>query len=228
MARCSGKGVDDVKGEWKLIAFDFDGVISDSMPGQERAWRQASRAILNNRDAEARIVENLYNGNAGQRMFDGLDLTSATLSRLRAAKDELWLAMRASTPLMTGVASALPLIAASYVVAVATTAEASYATSLLSREQIRGSVSQIVTDRDVSNPKPAPDMLLLLMKQWDVDARNMCLVGDSRTDFEMSRAAKVDFIRFASHSGAADVPAPFVSSWAELSALLLSGSVGRS
>lgn len=211
---------------WRLIAFDFDGVIADSMPGQERAWRQAVAAVVESRRVEERLIENLYNGNAGPRMFEGLDLGRDVTERLRAAKDEAWLAIRDSTPLMKGAASALPAIAAHHVVAVATTADASYVTTLLNRDQVLSAVSRIVTDRDVRHPKPAPDMLLSLMRGFDIAAEHTCLVGDSRTDHEMSRAAGVDFIRFASHARGAGVPAPAVTSWLELSAILLAGKPG--
>lgn len=207
----------------KLIAFDFDGVIADSMPGQERAWRQAASAAGCSLHLEERLVGNFYDGNAGSRMFEGLDLTPETAGRLRSAKDAIWLAMRDSTPLMRGSETALPRIAEQYVVAVATTADSKYVTGLLAREKLLTFVSAIVTDRDVPNPKPAPDMLFRLIGDLSCDAKDTCLVGDSRTDYEMSRAAGVGFIRFASHQGASGLRAPTVSSWDALAAHLLFG-----
>jgi len=172
-------------------------------------------------DVEAQVVANLYAGCAGERMFDGLELAVVDRKHLRAAKDTAWLAMRDSTLLMNGVGPALEQLSTAFVLAVATTADIAYVTGLLGRDNMLRHVSSIVTDHDVAHPKPAPDMVLRLMEEFGVTAGQTCLVGDSRTDYEMSRAAHVEFIRFASHPGAAGVDAPSVASWAELARVLL-------
>jgi HAD superfamily hydrolase (TIGR01509 family) len=207
-------------GRRKLLVFDFDGVIADSMPGQERAWREAVRRVAGRSKVEADVVRNLYAGQAGERMFEGLGLMPDQQRAIRSVKDELWNAERNATPLMPGAATALAQLAADWTIAIATTADREYVQSILDREQLLSVVGHIVTDNDVPHPKPSPDMLLELMKKFDLAPRELLLVGDSRTDYEMSQAAGVGFIRFASHAAAASVPAPAVSSWVELARLL--------
>lgn len=54
-----------------------------------------------------------------------------------------------------------------------------------------------ISEYAVSNPKPAPDMLLYLMKLFDVAPEDTILVGDTVYDLEMARYASVRAIGFS-------------------------------
>ncbi len=178
------------------LALDFDGVIVDSMPEQERAWREAARRTALGRENERVLIENLYAGKARERMFDDLDLPEATRRALRLVKDTAWHACRLDVALMSGAQEVLPRLSRLMPLGIATTAEREYVEVVLEREGLLGCIGHVVTDMDVANPKPAPDMLKELASRFGVGTGALCMVGDSQSDEAMSRAAGCRFIRF--------------------------------
>jgi len=50
---------------------------------------------------------------------------------------------------------------------------------------------EVVAPEDVHRPKPAPDMLHLLLERTGVDASDAVMVGDMQTDLDSARAAGV-------------------------------------
>jgi phosphoglycolate phosphatase-like HAD superfamily hydrolase len=97
---------------------------------------------------------------------------------------------------MAGVQELLPKLSRLMPLGIATTAEREYVESVLRREGLGDSIAQIVTDFDVAHPKPAPDMLNRLADLFDIATGALCMVGDSQSDEDMSRAAGCRFIRF--------------------------------
>lgn len=206
-------------GRVSLLAFDFDGVISDSMPAQEVAWRRAGRSVGVDSATEDRLVTNLFAGCAGQRMFEGIPLTTDQQSALRIAKDAIWVGIRDTTPLMRGASEGLRALSRLLPLAIVTTADRSYVETLLSRDGLLSCFGHIITDKDVARPKPAPDMLVSLMTLHELPAQAMCVIGDSVSDFEMSTAAGCAFVRFASHEGWDGRAVPSVTSWPQLTSM---------
>jgi phosphoglycolate phosphatase-like HAD superfamily hydrolase len=142
--------------------------------------------------------------------------------RLRIIKDALWRQECGLAPLMAGVTLWLPLIAAHYPVAIATTAERSYVEVLLSRHALQSHVTCIVTDSDVCDPKPSPDMLMITAKGMEIGCESLCMVGDTITDYQMSCAAGSPFVLLGEERGRG-IPNSCVlaKSWDELAAILL-------
>ncbi len=60
--------------------------------------------------------------------------------------------------------------------------------------------SVIVTSKDVSRPKPAPDMVLLAAERLQVEGQRCLFIGDSELDQQAAEAAGV---RFAGYGGLA-------------------------
>lgn len=215
------------------IVFDFDGVIANSMPMQERAWRQAIEHILglNAGSILNQILYNLRSGRAGVKMFEGVAVSADKRTALRKEKDAIWDGIRYSVPLLADVNQFLPVFALRYLVAIATTAERGYVKCVLQRERLLEYFQHIITDRDVVTPKPAPDMLFELSKRLKLSINNMCMVGDTITDFEMCNAAGCEFILLSAEGGFFEVnglrPAIIVKSWMELGKIFgLSGKWG--
>jgi len=53
-----------------------------------------------------------------------------------------------------------------------------------------------VTASDVAKPKPDPEGLYLIMKQFNVDKSGLLFVGDSFTDYYAAKAADVEFLAY--------------------------------
>jgi phosphoglycolate phosphatase-like HAD superfamily hydrolase len=180
----------------KAIALDFDGTLADSMPGQELAWRHAARVAKLSPELENGLVENLYAGKAGIGMFDKLGLEVLVQKSLRMAKDDRWFSVRNQTPLFPDAAATVRGLATRYRLAIATTADRVYVETILSREIISKCFELIVTDSDVQNPKPAPDMIHAIAAHTQTRVSEICLIGDSVADFDLSVRSGCAFIWF--------------------------------
>lgn len=112
------------------LAFDFDGVIADSMPAQAEVWTQA--AITCGQNPEGLLL-NLYRGNAGPRMFEGLDIPNDRMTCLRRVKDDLWHRKQTSVSLFPGTVTALRAVSEIARLAIASTASQEYIEVVLSK-----------------------------------------------------------------------------------------------
>lgn len=208
------------------LAIDFDGVIADSMAAQEKIWRRVSRSFLGpETSVEEQLVRNLYAGHAGERMFEGVELTPDIRDRLRQEKDDAWEEHRSETPLLDGAREGLRQLGSRYPMAVATTADRAYVTAVLDREDLTREFEDLVTDADVERGKPAPDMLERIAQSLGVRLERLCMIGDSVTDAQMAEAAGSCFVLLTERSGRSDGAAntadAVVDSWSQLLELLL-------
>jgi len=180
----------------RAVLLDFDGVVADSMPGQEDAWRAAVRRVLGTGSHEDLFVENLYAGNAGPRMFEGMQLEPDVRALLRREKDRIWFAERNAVPLIPEAGEAIRSLSQSMTLGIATSAAREYAEAVLSREGLLGFFACVLTDADVTRPKPHPDLLDTLLEVFEMSPVETVMVGDSRTDLQMATAAGVPFIGY--------------------------------
>jgi len=206
----------------KCVALDFDGVIVDSMPTQERIWRDVAREVFGNTWLETKLIENLYDGKSRDRMFENIELTGEQRRRLREEKDRLWFAERDRVELREGVRNYMPILRAHYEIVIATTADFKYVDHVLHREKLSPYVSFIITDDDVPHGKPCPDMILKIGSRLSISNTEICLVGDTETDLEMSRRAACRFVLMTANPVAKDCLQ--VRDWHELIALIQSNN----
>ena len=180
------------------VVFDFDGVIADSMPLQEQCWRASVREVASEVGdrLELQITENLYKGFAGDQMFLSTDLSVEQKKRLRVTKDLKWNAIRNATPLMVDARKTLKVLTERYSLFIATTANRSYVEAVLNRDELLGLFEIILTNADVPNPKPHPDMLNKILAESRIARDHLLMVGDSESDLKMADNANVAFVPF--------------------------------
>lgn len=211
----------------RAIAFDFDGVIADSMPVHWACWREALEIVLGPGAGGVgdRIQRNLFGGRAGPGMFEGIDISADTRRALRVHKDSLWNARAADVPLMPSGAEVLTWLSGRFPLAIATTARRDFVDSILSRETLSHVFSPVVTNADVNNPKPAPDLLAAISKALAIPAREIAMVGDTVFDRRMAEAAGAPFLWFGPHDLArpADDGHPVVADWPALARIVHGG-----
>ncbi|MCI0362855.1 MAG: HAD-IA family hydrolase [Phycisphaerales bacterium] len=210
--------------DYQVIAFDFDGVIADSMDAQARAWHHAARTVAVGAPVEEQLLSNLWMGAAGPRMFDHVVLDDSILQRLRLAKDEEF--ARLSPTLMVFADVALVLESLKEIrhasLTIATTATKSYVDWFLSRHSLEQRFDHIMSDSDVEDRKPHPEMLLKIAEQCGCQPWQICLVGDTSTDYIMSRNAGTDFVLFRSHEGhGVSAECVTATNWRQLEAIFL-------
>ena len=185
--------------ECRAIAFDFDGVIANSMAVQERCWNEAVAEVLGARGEEARaqLVANLYAGNAGEAMFTNVRLPDADRRALRETKDAIWVRRQAAVTMFPGAAEVCRRLSTTRILGIATTAKRAFVVSILQPAGLLDCFRALVTDADVAHPKPAPDMLVHISALAGVPANEVCMVGDSPSDKIMAAAAGSRFVLFS-------------------------------
>lgn len=206
--------------EIRAIVFDFDGVIADSMPLQEVAWKEAlasAKSPLFDAQRE-KVIANFWAGRSGSQIFEGTDIPDHLRRYLRKLKDLHWQKEQDSVPPMPGSVDALKSLKKIVPLCIATSSRRDYVQSTLYRYGMKDFFSSIVTDDDVDRSKPAPDALLKISAVLAVPPHTLVMIGDTRTDQEMATASGSRFIlldtRTKSH-GVSD-PALARKSWEKL------------
>ncbi len=192
------------------------------MPVHWLCWRRALDAVLgpNAETARDQVQQNLSGGHAGPGMFEGLDVSETERRDLRARKDALWEARAAGVPLMPCAATVLRQIANRFPLAIATTAKRAYVNAVLARENLPQAFSVIVTNEDVTRPKPAPDMLNRISRDLGVPTSEIAMVGDTAFDRRMAETAGSPFLWFGTDALARPADSgghPVASDWPTLS-----------
>ena len=205
----------------RAIAFDFDGVIVDSMPVHWDCWRQALDDVLGLEADRVRdrVRRNLFGGRAGPGMFEGLDISAESRRALRRRKDSLWGARALAVPPMPLAAATLASLAARFPLAIATTARRDFVDAILSRERLSAVFSVVMTNADVPRPKPAPDLLAKISEVLSIPAPEIAMVGDTASDRRMAEAAGSPFLWFGTTAPAppaGDGGHPVAADWRAL------------
>jgi phosphoglycolate phosphatase len=183
----------------KGIAFDFDGVIADSMPMQEKAWIEAIEKLgddvtIDQKDA---LLRNFWSGSAGVQIFDDTGISIEIQSKLRETKDSIWKSERISVPAISGVVEAIREISKAFSLSISTTAPREYVVSNLKKFGILDHFAHIITNDDVLNPKPAPDALFKISQLLFIDHRELLMIGDTIIDYQMASKAGSNFVLFS-------------------------------
>ncbi len=209
---------------YKVLALDFDGVIANSMPVIERCWRDAIAAVVGPAAPVDAVIVNLYGGIASLRMFDGTGIDQAHVEPIRAAWREIWPTVRATVPLLDGVAEALPGFAARYTLAVASNARRDYLELVLGRAGVAGHFAHILGADDIAHIKPHPEILQSIAARAGVTPSEICMVGDTAADYGAATAAGTGFVLMQAdvveRIGLDGHAGPTVTNWRELTDLL--------
>lgn len=210
--------------DYRVIAFDFDGVIADSMPIQARTWEHAAERAHVSGELRSKLLTNFWRGAAGDRMFEGVKVDEPTRKLLRDTKDTMFLAAEQVVPVFAACPSALRALRSTnhFKLALCTTAKKQRVFAFFDRYGLNDVFDLIITDSDVEKKKPHPEMLLKAAEQLGAQPWQTCLVGDTETDYMMSSRAGTDFILFRSHDrGNVPKGCAVAKGWDQLAQMLL-------
>lgn len=174
----------------KTILFDFDGTLVDSAPGIVKTMQQTFRRMgvaVPDEDA-MRATIGLPLGKALQ-MLAGLsdDDTRTATKTYRDIFHTYELNYINNFP---HVISTLNKIKASGIrMAIVTSRESTSLNLITDRRGMSSFFETSITGADGYKPKPAPDMVLALMKRMNIKNHETLVVGDTTFDIEMGNAA---------------------------------------
>ena len=182
----------------KAVIFDLDGVIADSHPIHEAAWK----TLFGEQgfDPEKMNLDFLYAGQPRGEIFRHFlgELNEAKFEQLSRRKDELYTALVGTLKPKPGLVRVLgELAAAGIAMAVGTSAQRRRTLETLEHFGIAGRFGAVVTGDDVGATKPAPEIFLRAAELIGAAPVNTVVVEDSFIGIEAARAAGMKCVGYA-------------------------------
>lgn len=201
----------------KAIIFDCDGVLFESHPANlayyNRIFSEFDYPLITDPDSiEAHICHTASSPVVLTRLMHDSDVEAALIFAQTIDYREF-------VPLMAesvGLKPALTRLADKFPLAVATNRGSSMQ-DVLEHFELSQFFEVVVTSRDVADPKPAPDMLLLAANQLGRSPGECLFVGDSELDQRAATQGGMSFVAF----GETIVPGLRVNTHTELANMLL-------
>ena len=174
----------------KAIIFDLDGVVADSHPLHEAAWR--TLLVEEGMDSAALNLEFLYAGHPRReilRHYLGC-VDAREIERLGRRKDELYGIAAHELNTKPGIPRVLSQLSNEGILcALATSAGRARTVESLDHFGISKYFSVIVTGEQVRSAKPSADIFLLAAAKLGVEAKFCVVVEDSVAGVQAARAA---------------------------------------
>jgi beta-phosphoglucomutase len=182
----------------KAVIFDLDGVIADSHPIHEAAWKTlfAEQGF----DPEKMNLDFLYAGQPRREIFRHFlgELTEERSQQLSRRKDELYTGLVVGLRPKRGLVRVLgELAAAGVAMAVGTSAQRRRTLETLDHFGIAERFGAVVTGDDVEATKPAPEIFLRAAELVHAAPVNTVVVEDSPIGVEAARAAGMKCVGYA-------------------------------
>ncbi len=174
----------------KLIVFDWDGTIMDSTGRIVSAMQQAARqqSLIIPTDEAVKSIIGLGLTQCFNILFPGLKCHQAITEEYRYQYVEF---DTTPSPIFDGVEAVLTeLKAKGYQLAVATGKARHGLDRVLKDSKLEHYFDHTIGADEVTNAKPAPDMLNWLMKQSKTKPHQVVMIGDTSFDLEMANNAK--------------------------------------
>jgi HAD superfamily hydrolase (TIGR01509 family) len=183
----------------KAVIFDLDGVVADSHPIHEMAWK--ALLIEAGLKPETIDVSFLYAGHPRREILKHYlgQLTDTEIQHWGRRKDELYELSAKKLQAKPGIPQVLvQLNEAGFACALATSAGRNRTIESLNHLGLAKHFSVVVTGEDVRNAKPAPDIFLLTAKKLNVEPGSCVVVEDSVAGVQAAIAGGMKCIGFTS------------------------------
>jgi HAD superfamily hydrolase (TIGR01509 family) len=181
----------------KAVIFDLDGVIADSHPIHEAAWKTllAEQGL----DPATINVDFLYAGHPRREILTHYlgALSDPLIERLGRRKVELYLRAAENLAPKPGIPRVLcELQAAGIALAVATSAGRIRTEETLAKFNIAHRFAAVVSGNDVRAAKPTPDIFLLAASKLGVTPDEVVVVEDSVAGVRAAHAAVMSCVGY--------------------------------
>ena len=181
--------------KYQAIIFDMDGVIVDSEPRHERAFRE----IFNEMGyAEHGIHFPDYYGRSDRAVwtdFIAKHKPKQPLEELTEWKQRRFLELiRQDKPIFPGLSELVEALSREYPLAVASGSLHAVIEEVLALRELKRFFEAVVSVQDVARPKPSPDVFLRAAELLGVTPVGCCVIEDSAAGVEAAIAAGMSVI----------------------------------
>jgi len=191
--------VRELKSRYKVVIYDCDGVILDSMESNyifyNRIMDFLGRPEIDRDNSDAKRVLHTYSFNNVMEYFFAGDL-----QREYAFQFAKTIHYRDLMPFMKmedGFVSALDRLKGHTSLAICTN-RATSMEMIIEDFGLSGYFEFIMTASQVTNPKPHPEPLLKVLKHFGVEPGEALFIGDGEVDMQAANSAGVPFISYKS------------------------------
>lgn len=185
-----------LRGDYAAVIFDMDGVIVDSEPRHERAFRDVLEAIGYAENHGIHFPD--YYGRSDRLVWSDFierhdpPQTHAELMRLR---EERFLEIVVEDePIFEGIPELVQALKGRYQLGVASGSGHTIISAVLGMKGLRDAFPTVVSSEDVEQGKPRPDVFLKAAELMGVEPKRCVVIEDSVAGVEAGLAAGMDVI----------------------------------
>lgn len=182
----------------KAVIFDYDGVLVDSLDAGIEAYQKiANHFMIKGFDAKEEFRRaNLshYQKILAEWGLNDTQITEAHTIYVDVHKNHRHI------NLIPKIRSVIDTLGKEYVLAIASGTRRAIIGEKLKSEGLEHHFNVVVTNDDVKNFKPAPDLLNLCRTRLGLKTSEVIFVGDMVLDIEMGKAAGIKTVILCSHS----------------------------
>lgn len=211
--------------KFKGIIFDLDGVVVDSEPRHERAFREVFDEIGYGETHGVDFAS--YYGKSDRLLwidFIARHRPAYSMDQLVDWKQRRFLEMlRREEPIFPSLPELVERLAAEYRLAIASGSYHVVIDAVLALRDLRRHFSAVVSSQDVAHGKPAPDIFIRAAELLGIRPFECCVIEDSSAGVEAAIAAGMEVIAITNSLPADQLSraTTVVSTYSEIKELLL-------
>jgi HAD superfamily hydrolase (TIGR01549 family) len=191
-------------GRYKAVVFDLDGTLQDSKIDYQKMTERVRQILICEGIPESalgdrRTVYLIIRGGADSLLDLGVrdERVQTVLNLMTEALNKTELEATDSVEPKRNAHQTLETLHRNGILlGIATRSHRAYAEKCLTKMGMRHYIRGMLARDDVPFPKPDPRHLFETIALLDVDPGDVLYVGDTTTDLETARAAKVDFVGY--------------------------------
>ncbi len=187
----------------KLIIFDMDGTLIDSLPSIAYAINLMLKELNKEPISLDRVKD--FIGRGSELLIKRTLLNRVDVDGIEINKQEFKNAhsiflnfysqnLNAKTTLFSNTKETLQELKNSYKIALVTNKPHQFVNSILENLKIDSYFDYILGATEDIAKKPAPDMLIATCDNFNIEPKNSVMVGDSSNDISAAKAANIDTI----------------------------------
>jgi phosphoglycolate phosphatase len=192
--------VSELKSRYKVVIYDCDGVILDSMESNyifyNRIMKFLGRPEIDRDNCNAKRVLHTYSFHNVMDYFFAGDLRRE--DALQFAKTIHYRDLMPYMKMEDGFVSALDQLKGHTSLAICTN-RATSMEMIIEDFGLSGYFEYVMTASQVTNPKPHPEPLLKVLKHFGVEPDEALFIGDGEVDMQAANSAGVPFISYKSN-----------------------------
>jgi|TARA_B110000967_G_C18698224_1_gene466460 HAD superfamily hydrolase (TIGR01549 family) len=171
----------------KVIAFDLDGVIIDSLPNMKISWNETCKK----NDLNISFLK--YKKLIGVPFIQILKKLNVRNKLKKIQQDYEYFSIKYTHLIRCypDISKVLNKLRKKYKIAIITSKSRKRSIYILKKKRLK--YDMLVTPNDVRKGKPNPESVIKVLKKFSLKRENILLIGDTIFDYKLARNSKIDF-----------------------------------